>query len=108
MKKIAIGTLGGTIAMAPDNFGKMQPTLTSDILIKSVPDLKNIADIYAQTLTQLPSGSLSFKILFETIEWATQQIAAGAEGIVLTQGTDTLEETAFFFPFTGIKLNHLL
>ncbi|MEL6089267.1 asparaginase [Bartonella schoenbuchensis] len=108
MKKIAIGTLGGTIAMAPDNFGKMQPTLTSDILIKSVPDLKNIADIYAQTLTQLPSGSLSFKILFETIEWATQQIAAGAEGIVLTQGTDTLEETAFFLSLYWNKVEPLV
>ncbi|EJF75452.1 asparaginase [Bartonella alsatica] len=96
MKKIAIGTLGGTIAMAADNFGQMQPTLTSDTLIKSVPDLNNVANIYAQTLTQLPSGSLSFKILFEILEWAKQQIKAGAEGIVLTQGTDTLEETAFF------------
>ncbi|WP_455482083.1 asparaginase [Bartonella sp. B35(2025)] len=96
MKRIAIGTLGGTIAMAVDSFGQMQPTLTSDLLIKSVPGLNNVADIYAQTLTQLPSGSLSFKILFEIIKWAKQQIKAGAEGIVLTQGTDTLEETAFF------------
>lgn len=97
MKKIAIGTLGGTIAMTADRFGHMQPTLTSDNLIKSVPDLNNIADIHAQTLMQIPSGSLSFKILFEIIEWAKQQINAGAKGIVLTQGTDTLEETAFSF-----------
>ncbi|WP_375614864.1 asparaginase domain-containing protein, partial [Bartonella sp. AC535YNZD] len=58
MKKIAIGTLGGTIAMAENNFGQMQPTLTSDILIKSVPELNKVAHIHAQTLTQLPSGSL--------------------------------------------------
>ncbi|MBB4076442.1 L-asparaginase [Bartonella fuyuanensis] len=96
MKKIAIGTLGGTIAMTADNFGHMHPTLTSDNLIKSVPDLNNIADIQAQTLWQIPSGSLSFKILFEAIVWAKKQINAGAEGVVLTQGTDTLEETAFF------------
>ncbi|CAK00706.1 asparaginase [Bartonella tribocorum] len=96
MKKIAIGTLGGTIAMTADHFGHMQPTLTSDNLIKSVPDLNKVADIHTQTLMQIPSGSLSFKILFEIIEWAKQQINAGAEGIVLTQGTDTLEETAFF------------
>ncbi|WP_455479576.1 asparaginase [Bartonella sp. B23] len=96
MKRIAIGTLGGTIAMTADNWGQMQPTLTSDVLIKSVPDLNNVANIHAQTLTQLPSGSLSFKILFEIMEWATQQIKAGAEGVVLTQGTDTMEETAFF------------
>lgn len=96
MKKIAIGTLGGTIAMTADHFGYMQPALTSDNLIKSVPDLNKVADIHAQTLMQIPSGSLSFKILFEIVEWAKQQINAGAKGIVLTQGTDTLEETAFF------------
>lgn len=65
MKKIAIGTLGGTIAMTADSFGQMQPTLTSDNLIKSVPDLNQVADIHAQTLMQLPSGSLSFKILLK-------------------------------------------
>lgn len=96
MKKISIGTLGGTIAMTSDDLGQIQPTLTSDVLIKNVPSLQSIADIHAQTLQQLPSGSLTFKVLFETIEWATQQIKSGADGIVITQGTDTLEETAFF------------
>ncbi|WP_332065429.1 asparaginase [Bartonella sp. CB189] len=108
MKRIAIGTLGGTIAMVADSFGQMQPTLTSDILIKSVPGLNNVADIHAQTLTQLPSGSLSFKILFKIIEWATEQIEAGAEGIVLTQGTDTLEETAFFLSLYWNKSEPLI
>ncbi|MET3560096.1 L-asparaginase [Bartonella japonica] len=108
MKKIAIGTLGGTIAMAADSFGQVQPTLTSDVLIKSVPDLNKVANIHAQTLTQLPSGSLSFKILFEIIEWATQQIEAGAAGVVLTQGTDTLEETAFFLSLYWNKVEPLI
>ncbi|MET3589717.1 L-asparaginase [Bartonella silvatica] len=108
MKKIAIGTLGGTIAMAENNFGQMQPTLTSDILIKSVPELNKVAHIHAQTLTQLPSGSLSFKILFEIIEWAKQQVKDGAEGIVLTQGTDTLEETAFFLSLYWDKAEPLI
>ncbi|MBX4335457.1 asparaginase [Bartonella raoultii] len=108
MKKIAIGTLGGTIAMAADSFGKMQPTLTSDILIKNVPDLNNIADIHAQTLMQMPSGSFSFNTLFEIIEWATQQIKDGAEGIILTQGTDTLEETAFFLSLYWNKAEPLI
>ncbi|GAA5098623.1 asparaginase [Bartonella acomydis] len=108
MKKIAIGTLGGTIAMAADDFDQMQPTLTSDILIKSVPGLNNVADIHAQTLTQLPSGSLSFKILFEIIKWAKKQIETGAQGIVLTQGTDTLEETAFFLSLYWDKAEPLV
>ncbi|MCZ2328047.1 asparaginase [Bartonella sp. F02] len=108
MKKIAVGTLGGTIAMVSDNNGLRQPTLTSNILIQNVPGLKEIADIHAHTLRQLPSGSLSFKILFEIIEWATQQINTGADGVVITQGTDTLEETAFFLSLYWNKTEPLV
>ncbi|AGF74027.1 L-asparaginase [Bartonella australis AUST/NH1] len=108
MKRVAIGTLGGTIATAADSDGQMQPILTAEMLVKNVPGLKNIADIQAQTLTQLPSASLSFEILFETIEWAAAQIEAGASGIVITQGTDTLEETAFFLSLYWDKAEPLV
>lgn len=93
--KIAIGALGGTIAMVADATGGVQPTLTAETLIKSVAGLSDIARIHAETLAQLPSASLSFSVLFDALFWANQQIDAGAAGIILTQGTDTLEETAF-------------
>lgn len=96
MKKIAIGALGGTIAMVDDGGTGVKPTLTADMLIKSVPALRDIADIHAETLAQLPSASLSFDMLFDALDWARQQIKAGADGVIITQGTDTLEETSFF------------
>lgn len=92
---IAIGALGGTIAMVAGKSGGVEPELTADMLAKTVPDIKNLANIHAETLTNLPSGSLSFKILLNTLNWAERQVQNGAKGIVITQGTDTLEESAF-------------
>lgn len=95
LPKIAIGALGGTIAMVASDSGGVQPTLTADLLVKSVPALAAVAEINATTLAQLPSGSLSFDVLFQALQWAKQQIDDGATGVILTQGTDTLEEAAF-------------
>lgn len=92
---IAIGALGGTIAMVVGKSGGVEPELTADMLAKTVPDIGNLANIHAQTLTNLPSGSLSFEVLIDALNWAKQQADNGAKGIIITQRTDTLEESAF-------------
>jgi L-asparaginase len=94
--QISIGSLGGTIASAPDaSTGGATPSLTADALIGAVPGLNGIADIRATSLFQLASGSLTFGNLIECLRFAEQAVAAGSAAVVLTQGTDTLEETAF-------------
>lgn len=95
LPKIAIGALGGTIAMVADDTGGVKPTLSAEMLIKSVPELAGLADIHTTTLAQLPSGSISFSIIFKALLWARQQVDEGADGVILTQGTDTLEEVSF-------------
>ncbi|QPN27812.1 asparaginase [Brucella sp. BO2] len=96
MSLISVGTLGGTIAMVEGGSGGgVVPTLTADALIAAVPQIRNYAQIKAQSLFQLPSPSLKFRHGLEVIAWAENEVKSGAEGIVLTQGTDTLEEMAF-------------
>ncbi|MFJ1260601.1 asparaginase [Cupriavidus sp. CuC1] len=93
---IAVGALGGTICMTADDaqVGAL-PRLSAQQLVSAVPGLVDIAEIHAATLLQLPSPSLNFAHVLDSLAWAESMVSAGANGIVLTQGTDTLEETAF-------------
>jgi len=90
--RIHILALGGTIATKPDPSGVMQMGAGADDLVKAVPLLATLADIEAETVSRVGSHSLSF----DQIHALAAKIAAStAEGVIVTQGTDTLEETAF-------------
>ena len=93
---VAIGSLGGTISMTPsaDTEGIM-PTLSATDLIASIPGVKQLANIHAEALNQVASIHLKIEDLLAALQWAKQQISNGATGVILTQGTDTLEESAF-------------
>lgn len=97
LPKLAIAALGGTVSMQaqPDHAGVI-PSLSGEALSRSVPGLSQLADIHAQTLCLLPSASLAFDDLLQVLHWAQLQVDEGASGVIVTQGTDTLEETAFF------------
>ena len=98
--KISIGALGGTICMsAGGKKGGVKPSFSADDLIAAVPVLKDMATIHTQTILALPSGSLKLSDIISVYKWAKEQIKNGAKGVVITQGTDTLEESSFFFKF---------
>lgn len=94
--KVAVGSLGGTVSMtAASAQSGVTPKLTAADLVQSVPGLADIADIHAESILKVPSGYLKFDDVLHCLSWAKQQCEAGVNGVVLTQGTDTLEETAF-------------
>lgn len=94
---IAIASLGGTISMTPDEAaGGVTPVLTAAQLVAAVPGLSDVAHIVvAHTLFQLPSASISCENVLTALKWASDQVDMGVTGVVLTQGTDTIEETAY-------------
>ena len=90
--RIHVLALGGTIATRPDASGVMQMGAGADDLVKAVPLLATLADIEAETVSRVGSHSLSFDQIHAL---AAKIVAAAADGVIVTQGTDTLEETAF-------------
>jgi L-asparaginase len=90
--RIHILALGGTIATWPDASGAMQMGLGADDLVAAVPLLGKIADIEAETISRVGSHSLSFDQIHAL---AAKIKSLKADGVIMTQGTDTLEETAF-------------
>jgi L-asparaginase len=90
--RIHILALGGTIATRPDSTGAMQMGLGADDLVAAVPLLKSVAEIEAETVSRVGSHSLSFDQIHAL---AAKIKGLKADGVVVTQGTDTLEETSF-------------
>lgn len=95
-KHIHICALGGTIAMAPSSDGAgVHPTLTSDDLLAAVPKLQGYARFTTHTLAKSGSANLTFEHAARIVEYAEKAENDGADAIVVTQGTDTLEEMSF-------------
>lgn len=93
--KIAVFALGGTIATQPGRSGGLIPTLTGEALVATVPQLAGLAVLEVTTFRQLSGPDLAFADL-EALAVAIEKAAGdGADGVVITQGTDTIEETAF-------------
>ncbi|MCX7081311.1 MAG: asparaginase [Pseudomonas sp.] len=100
LPKLAIAALGGTVSMQARNAGEgVIPTVSGETLLASVPELTTLARVTVETLGLLPSASLDFEFLLSVLSWAKYQVEQGAIGVVITQGTDTLEETAIFFDY---------
>ncbi len=61
----------------------------------AVPALAGVADLDVHSLRHVPSGDLTLADVLVLKGEIDRAIAGGARGIVVTQGTDTLEEVAF-------------
>ena len=97
MKKprIVIFALGGTILMTGDSQSGVKPNLSADDLISSLPELAEIADIEVNQIVQKASGALTFSDIALLATATSEENRRGVDGVVVIQGTDTIEETAF-------------
>jgi len=94
---VALFSLGGTIAMTSlPGRGETDPFLSGQQLVAAVPGLAEAgAEIEVHDVRRVPSSSLAIEDIEELGELIRERVTAGVTGVVVTQGTDTLEETAF-------------
>ena len=71
------------------------PTLGAEELLEAVPQLRDGPPLVARSLMQMPGANLTLAHLDEVASSIRQEFADGVEGVVVVQGTDTIEETAF-------------
>ncbi|WP_417456864.1 asparaginase [Kordiimonas sp.] len=89
---IQVFALGGTIAMTPGDQSGVTPTLSATDLIRAVPSLQNLADFKADTIAQRGSANLAFPLIEKLCRMAEE---VTADAVIVTQGTDSMEETSF-------------
>lgn len=102
LPKVKLFTTGGTIQSRSLNRDQMMeysdgPKVTPEELIADLPEMKAIADISYTEISNVGSGNIDAEKLLKLAksinEWLAKPEAAGA---VVTHGTGTLEETAYF------------
>ena len=88
--------MGGTIAMTSSGGGGVRPSLSVEDLVAAVPGLQatGIA-VETASVRQLPGASLDFDDVEALSAEVDERLADGVHGVVVTQGTDTIEETAY-------------
>jgi L-asparaginase len=96
LQRILLVSLGGTITMTAASSGGIAPTLTGEDLVRAVPALAAIAEVEAVSPFRLPGASLSLAQLREVAGLLNERLSEDFAGAVVVQGTDTIEETAFY------------
>src|SRR5215472_15998997 len=107
LPKVAVLSTGGTIASKQDPAkGGYVPALSGEELVAAVPAIKKIAQIQVEQISNIPSPDMTPEIWLR-LSGRVNELLARPEitGIVVTHGTDTLEETAYFLDLTtaGVK-----
>jgi L-asparaginase len=102
MRKVAIVFNGGTISMKVDERLKAAvPTLTSSEVLSMVTGIERFAKIESFTFSNLPSPQMSPKVMMELSLYVKKLLLRDdIDGVVVTHGTDSLEETAFLLDLT--------
>jgi L-asparaginase len=99
-KNILLIHTGGTISMSEDTSGSVKPG-TNNPLKEGTSLLSKLANLVIEEPFNLPSPHITPKEMMQLKQLIEQYEQTGTiEGAVITHGTDTLEETAYFLDLT--------
>jgi L-asparaginase len=100
LPRIKVLATGGTIAGAQTtqaDAGYKSGTFSVDDLIKAVPQLKNIAEMSGEQVANIGSQTMNHEVWLKLAGRVNETLKSdNVDGVVITHGTDTMEETGYF------------
>ena len=95
---------GGTIAGAGQSATQSNyeaGKVAIETLIAAVPEMKNVADVQGEQVVKIGSQDMNDEVWLKLAKRVNELLAKDdVDGIVITHGTDTMEETAYFLNLT--------
>lgn len=95
LPRIGVLSLGGTVAMTSIDAVGATPTVDAAGLVGAVPGIEERANVMTEALSSIPGASLRLVDLLGFVPRMESLCDQGARGLVVTTGTDTLEEVAY-------------
>lgn len=102
MSKVAVVFNGGTISMTVDiKIQAAVPTLTPEEIMSMVTGIERYCEIETLTFSNLPGPHVTPEKMMELSKYIQKiLLREDIQGVVVTHGTDTLEETAYLLDLT--------
>ena len=98
LPRVMVLATGGTIAGVQHQGSSYSAgQLTAEALLSVLPDMSGVADLSAEQLANVGSQSMTYNIWCDIARRVTEIVQNDqADAVVITHGTDTMEETAYF------------
>lgn len=97
---IRVLSTGGTIA-STDGDGGAQPEIDGAEILGDAAEAREYANVSVEEVAQIPSFDMDFETMAAIVRSARAAARDGTDGVVVTHGTDTMEESAFYAELTA-------
>jgi L-asparaginase len=105
LPKVVILATGGTIAGSAETettAGYQSGQVGVDVLLAAVPDLAKLADCTGEQIANVGSQNMNDEVWLALAKRINELAKTDVDGIVITHGTDTMEETSYFLNLVSI------
>ena len=100
LPQVSILSTGGTIASKVDyRTGAVTSQFSAGEIISAIPELEEIANYHARVIYQILSENMRAEYWTRLAQAVAEEIVGGAEGVIITHGTDTMMYTAAALSF---------